>query len=287
MPAMIGGRFPGLAAATQPGRARRSALVIDDGRPCNRPSFAAHWVPGWDSAAPTEIPEGFCADRSVSPIIRLQDGPGGGLRGPIVDFTRIPEISAPMPTLRIVLALGVRDSLPDNPGLSAEWGRTGLNSPDCHGCETKGQSLIVLVPGTSASDQAHALHGDGSDEATMPINGEHRARIGSAPMVLDEPIPVAMLDNRHPDRPPMPRHSADRGGVFLTDMDRPSIFHGVFQIFAGPVALTHWTGGNHCARIVVIAHDIPRSGVLRSLGLLRTSQPNTYNHQSKQKETIL
>jgi thioredoxin reductase len=56
---------------------------------------------------------------------------------------------------RLVVATGLRDGLPNVPGLRARWGRDVLHCPYCHGYEVRDQPLGVL--GGSAESVAHAL----------------------------------------------------------------------------------------------------------------------------------
>lgn len=169
--AIIGGSFAGLAAALQLGRASRSVVVIDDGQPRNRTSPAAHGVPGWDGMPPAEILNRFRADLSAYPTVRLLNGCVSDLRGSLDDFTLIAGGSEPIRARRIILAHGVRDILPDIPGLWGSWGRTVLHCPYCHGYEVKGLPLAVLATGPMASHQAHLLHADWSDDVTLLVNG--------------------------------------------------------------------------------------------------------------------
>ena len=46
---------------------------------------------------------------------------------------------------RLVLATGVRDELPDVPGVAERWGKTVLHCPYCHGYEVADQPLGVLA----------------------------------------------------------------------------------------------------------------------------------------------
>ena len=51
---------------------------------------------------------------------------------------------------RVLVATGVRDELPDIPGVRERWGRDLLHCPYCHGWEVRDQPLGVLgtVPGS-------------------------------------------------------------------------------------------------------------------------------------------
>jgi len=56
---------------------------------------------------------------------------------------------------RILIATGVRDELPDIPGVRERWGRDLLHCPYCHGWEVRDQPIGVL--GTRPDAVQHAL----------------------------------------------------------------------------------------------------------------------------------
>jgi thioredoxin reductase len=51
---------------------------------------------------------------------------------------------------RLVVATGMRDVLPDVPGLRERWGRDVLHCPYCHGWEVRDRRLAVLATGPRA-----------------------------------------------------------------------------------------------------------------------------------------
>jgi thioredoxin reductase len=56
---------------------------------------------------------------------------------------------------RVLVATGVRDELPDIPGVRERWGRDLLHCPYCHGWEVRDQPIAVL--GTVPGSVQHAL----------------------------------------------------------------------------------------------------------------------------------
>lgn len=168
---IIGGAFAGLSAALQLARASRSVLVLDDGKPRNRTSPAANGVPGWDGVPPAEILARFRADLAAYPTVTLREDRATGVSGGLDGFavtTRSPDL---FHARRIILAHGVRDVLPDLPGLADAWGRTVLHCPYCHGYEVKDRPLAVLATGPMAAHQARMLRADWSDDVTLLVNG--------------------------------------------------------------------------------------------------------------------
>ncbi|TIQ82655.1 MAG: NAD(P)/FAD-dependent oxidoreductase, partial [Mesorhizobium sp.] len=70
---------------------------------------------------------------------------------------------------RLVLATGVRDILPDVPGLAEHWGKSVLHCPYCHGYEVAGGPLGVLATGPMAVHQAQLIADWG--DVTLFANG--------------------------------------------------------------------------------------------------------------------
>ncbi|MBM7070332.1 GTP-binding protein [Actibacterium sp. 188UL27-1] len=99
----------------------------------------------------------------------------------------------------------------------------------------------------------------------------HDARISTESIVLDEPIPDDVFDQwldtliklRGPDILRV------KGIVFLEGIEAPFVFHGVQHIFDPPVPLKTWPNDDRTSRIVVIARDLLKGELQRSLNLLR------------------
>ncbi len=153
--AVIGGGAAGLTAALVLTRARRSVAVIDAGRPRNAP--AAHL-------------QGFLSRDGLPPTDLLVIGEGevaayGGhlARGTVTSITQADDarfevhVGAQdvLVARRILVTTGLRDVVPDIPGVSERWGRDLLHCPYCHGYEVRDQRLGVLG-GTPHAVQ-HAL----------------------------------------------------------------------------------------------------------------------------------
>jgi thioredoxin reductase len=55
---------------------------------------------------------------------------------------------------RLLMATGLRDELPEVPGLAARWGIDVLHCPYCHGWEVRDQRVGILATGPGAAHQA-------------------------------------------------------------------------------------------------------------------------------------
>jgi thioredoxin reductase len=148
---VVGGGPAGLSAALVLVRARRTVVVVDAGAPRNAPAAHLHGFLSRDGMPPREL---LAAGRSEVAGYggRLLDGtvvgvePGSGVR--LADGSRLGA-------RRVLVATGLRDELPDIPGVRERWGRDLLHCPYCHGWEVRDQPLGVLG-GTPEAVQ-HAL----------------------------------------------------------------------------------------------------------------------------------
>ena len=165
--AIIGGSFAGLTAALQLGRASRSVTVIDAGAPRNRMSPGAHGVPGWDGMSPHDIMARIRADVAAYPTVSMTTGSVVDVNGEGDGFDLRLASGQTIRSRRVLLAHGVRDSLPDLPGTAEAWGRTLLHCPYCHGYEVKGRALGVLGLHPMSGHQAAMLRADWSENVTL------------------------------------------------------------------------------------------------------------------------
>ena len=153
--AIVGGSAAGLSAALVLSRARRRVVVIDSGRPRNAPAAHMHGYLSRDGLAPSELLAigraevtsygGTLLDDTVDAAVRLP----GGLLGLSL------RSGASVNARRLLVATGLRDVIPDVPGLAERWGRDVLHCPYCHGHEVRDQPIGVLG-GTPGAVQ-HAL----------------------------------------------------------------------------------------------------------------------------------
>ncbi len=168
---VIGGSYAGLSAALQLGRARRTVVVVDAGAPRNRFAATAHGFLGWDGIAPGAILEEGREGLKVYPTVVQQRGwVTGAMREADTTFEVSIQGGPTLRARRLILAGGVRDELPELPGLSERWGRSVFHCPYCHGYEVADRRLGVLGEGPNTIHLARLLP-DWSDRVTLLLNG--------------------------------------------------------------------------------------------------------------------
>jgi thioredoxin reductase len=141
---VIGGGAAGLSAALVLSRARRTVLVVDAGSPRNAPATHMHGYLSRDGVPPGELLVagrhevksygGDIVDGTVTDLV--PDGRSG--------FCVVLDGGQRIWARRVLVTTGLRDELPDIPGLRDRWARDVLHCPYCHGYEVRDGQLGVL-----------------------------------------------------------------------------------------------------------------------------------------------
>jgi thioredoxin reductase len=166
---IVGGSYAGQSAALQLARARRNILVIDEGKRRNRFASHSHGFLGQDGRDPAAIADDareqllaypnvtWLADRAAT-AERLDNG-----------FAVTGNSGVRHQARTMVLATGIKDGLPDIPGLSERWGKAVFHCPYCHGYELNQGRIGVLA--VSEISMHHALMLPDWGATTFFING--------------------------------------------------------------------------------------------------------------------
>jgi thioredoxin reductase len=152
---VVGGGAAGLSAALVLSRARRSVAVVDAGAPRNSPATHMQGFLSRDGMPPHDLlaigrdeVQGYGGHLIAGTVAKVDGGTGPGFRVLLAS-------GAQLTARRLIIATGLRDELPDIPGVRERWARDLLHCPYCHGYEVRDQQLGV-VGGTPDAVQ-HAL----------------------------------------------------------------------------------------------------------------------------------
>ena len=191
---VVGGGPAGLSAALVLGRSRRRVLVVDGGRPRNAAAGHMQGYLGRDGLAPAEflalgreevrrygvevragrverlLPE---VERSWVEV-RLE---GGGL----------------VRARRVIVATGLRDVLPDVPGIGERWGRDVLHCPYCHGWEVRDSAMAVIAATPDEADKAITMT-QWSWDVALVLDGTSLEELGEARRRRLTALGVAVLE---------------------------------------------------------------------------------------------
>ncbi|MFE2265115.1 NAD(P)/FAD-dependent oxidoreductase [Streptomyces griseosporeus] len=149
---VVGGGAAGLSAALVLGRARRRTLVVDAGEPRNAPSPHMQGFLSRDGMAPAEF---LAVGREEIARYGVEL-----VRDRAVDARRADGFLVTLASGRtvrarhLVVATGLRDELPDVPGVAERFGRDVLHCPYCHGWEVRDQAFGVLATSPLSVHQA-------------------------------------------------------------------------------------------------------------------------------------
>ncbi|MGW5399057.1 NAD(P)/FAD-dependent oxidoreductase [Streptomyces sp. NPDC003952] len=195
---VIGGGAAGLNGALMLARSRRSVVVIDSGTPRNAPAEGVHGLLGLDGTPPAELYGrgreevrgygGLIVSGEVGAAEHAAPSADGDLR-----FTVTLTDGRALTARRLLVATGLRDVLPDLPGLAGHWGRSVVHCPYCHGWEVRDEPIGVLATGPASvhhallfrqltDDLVYFAHGTELDEETRTRFAARGIRVVDTPV---------------------------------------------------------------------------------------------------------
>ena len=168
---VVGGGPAGLSAALVLSRALRKVVVVDEGAPRNAPAAQMHGFLSRDGSAPADL---LALGRSEVEAygVELISGrvtgavPNETEKGTAFTLTLADGCS--LSTRQILVATGLRDEVPDIPGVRERWGRDVLHCPYCHGYEVRNQPLAVLGGNPDAVQHAQLIRQWSPDVVLFP-----------------------------------------------------------------------------------------------------------------------
>lgn len=167
---IIGGSYAGLSAAMTLGRALRSVLVIDNGKPANRQTPHAHNLLTHDGQTPASITASAIANVKAYPSISFRTGVAIGVKQVGSLFQVSTKSGDNFVGRKLLFATGIADVMPNIPGFQDCWGITVLHCPYCHGYEVRNQPTAIMESGEVAFEFAKMINNWTKDLA-LTTNG--------------------------------------------------------------------------------------------------------------------
>lgn len=167
---IIGGSYAGLSAAMALGRALRQVLVIDGEQPCNRQTPHSHNFLTNDGKAPAEIAKQARAQVAVYSSVSFKSGLVITAATTPAGFIVRLQTGEEFTSVKLVLASGIKDLMPDISGFAESWGISVLHCPYCHGYEVRYQPTGILANGDAAYELGMLLS-NWTNSLTIFTNG--------------------------------------------------------------------------------------------------------------------
>jgi len=157
---IVGGGSAGLSAALMLGRSRRRVLLVDGGEPRNRFSAHMHGVLGHDHSSPLDLLDAGRAELTRYDDVAVESGTvvsATPLDTDAIGFEVVLESGERHTARRMLVATGLRDDLPDIPGLTEQWGRNAALCPYCDGWEVRDRRIAVIATDAANTHQAQLM----------------------------------------------------------------------------------------------------------------------------------
>ncbi|WP_345948145.1 NAD(P)/FAD-dependent oxidoreductase [Mucilaginibacter sp. PAMB04274] len=193
---IIGGSYAGLSAALALGRALFNVLIIDSGRPCNQQTPHSHNFLTQDGVEPAVIAEKALKQVLIYPGVNLLADKVISVAGTDGRFDVMTEGGEAVHAKKLLFATGVRDIMPDIPGLAECWGISVIHCPYCHGYEYTGVATGLLANGDEAADHA-AFLGNWTDNLTVYTNGESVISLDKQQMLANLQVKIVETPVQH------------------------------------------------------------------------------------------
>jgi len=144
---ITGGSYAGLSAAMALGRALRSVLIIDSGKPCNSQTPHSYNFITHDGETPKAI-----ADKAREQVLAydtIKFHQGLATKGIKTEngFEITTAANEVFTAKKLLFATGVTDIMPGIAGFADCWGISVLHCPYCHGYEVKHQPTGLIGNG--------------------------------------------------------------------------------------------------------------------------------------------
>ncbi len=154
---IIGGGAAGLTAALYLGRFRRRVVLLDTGKQANRVSHAAHGFFTRDGTPPSELMRIGQEQLRPYETVEIQHRAVTDITPVDSHFSITLDDSSVLTARKVLLATGLKDTLPPVQGIEQFWGTSVFHCPYCDGWEMRDQPLAILNDGAPAVHIAKLL----------------------------------------------------------------------------------------------------------------------------------
>ena len=218
---VIGGGPAGLSAALNLGRARQTVALVDAGRPRNAATLRSHGFLTRDGVPPIELrklahaelaayPNVRVLERTVASAVRVADPvhAADGMRFEVVLNGRAAPASPVIAARAVVVATGLRETLPEVTGIRSFYGMSLFSCAACDAWELQGRRLALIGETPDLAARARLIahwtddltvftHGadvvDAADEAELAASGVRVERRPIAEVIGDRGAVAAVV----------------------------------------------------------------------------------------------
>jgi thioredoxin reductase len=147
---IVGGSYSGLSAAMALGRSLRSVLIIDGGSPCNKQTPHSHNFITQDGETPAAIALKARQQVLAYNTIKLLEDVATTAKKTNMGFEVTTLSGKKFICKKLIVATGVKDTMPAIKGFAECWGISVVHCPYCHGYELRGKRTAIYANGDKA-----------------------------------------------------------------------------------------------------------------------------------------
>lgn len=168
---IIGGSYAGLSSAMALGRSLRKVLIIDSGTPCNSQTPHSHNFLTQDGKTPSEISTISKQQVEKYETIKFYSGLVIHAEKSAIGFEITTSTNEKFTANKLILATGIKDTMPSIKGFADCWGISVIHCPYCHGFEFRQKATGILANGARGFHLA-SLVNNLTENLTLLTNGK-------------------------------------------------------------------------------------------------------------------
>lgn len=170
---IIGGGPAGMSAALVAGRGKQRVLLLDEEKPRNAVTKASHAFLTRDGITPADFREKGRRDLLNYPNISVENDRVIAIDRLSDDtFELTTRSGATLQSKRIVLATGLKETLPEVKAIEDYYGTSIFSCPFCDAWEMKDRSLILILESAQAFHMISLIN-NWTDDLVLATNGHY------------------------------------------------------------------------------------------------------------------